>query len=491
MREPYKLVVEDNEVRGLTELSFQPDCTTRLARAFGQLVKERFATKRERARIAVGYDARSTSPALANGLIRGLSAEGIHVLDLGLVPAPVLYYAIRSLKLEGGIVITGSHRPTGWNGARLYMGRQPLDASVTEYVVSQSRMLPNMAILPMIGQVTSLHFIPDYIRAIEREFEPIRKTIEKKPIHVVVSTGNGASSLTCPQLLQRLGCRIVKYSCNTGARSETARFDTNDAAWAREVGATVRAADADLGILIDGDGDRVRVLDHTGELVRPDLLFLLFSQSIGDRCRGARVASDLRRTDLLDECVRSWNGRLLTVSSGHTARMDLVHMGNVKLAASYEGHYHFADRFLGFDDATYASLRLVEYLARVRTEKPGTTLRDLIPHEERFQSPLKRVVLRDERSILNTLGDILREAKKDEPFIEGILEDHDRMIRVSAPGGWGVVRHEPETRTVSLFYEADGEDTFLALGDLLRDAVSSAQDVLFHQRSKEDIPLES
>ncbi len=475
MRQDYKLIVEGNEVRGLHCLSLTPDFMVRMGRAYGRFVRDAYGYKPGKPhRLVLGFDARPSSVDLQNSLQRGLAAEGVNVLNLGVAPAPLVYFAIHHLKTEGGIVVTGSHRPSGWNGVRFYLGRQPLPERATDELLSCSRHVGCRDLLPMLGDVTYLNMVPDYIRTLGREFKPLRAQMKSSPISVVVAGGNGAASLTAPAALSRIGCRVIKLGCSMQGPQQTQAHDPSDPLFLNEAGATVRASKADFGVLFDGDGDRIRVVDHRGEPVRADHLLMLFAQSVASQVKKARVASDLRTSDALEEILAGHSATALHVPPVHTSLMEVIQNGSVQLAGSSDGHYHFTDRSLGFDDGLYAILRLVEILAAKREEGGRRlTLRSILPKIDRYISPEKIIPARGADMILEPVAEYLRDCIGNGGGIESVEEDQNHAVRVRGTEAWGVIALEPGTSAIHIRYEGTTEEAFRRIGSILRESLEA------------------
>lgn len=475
MREDYKLIVEGNEVRGLHCLSLTPDFMVRLGRAYGRFVRDAYGYKPGKPhRLVLGFDARPSSVELQNSLQRGLAAEGVNVLNLGVAPAPLIYFAIHQLKTEGGIVITGSHRPAGWNGVRLYLGRQPLPAKATDELLSSSRHVACRALLPMLGNVTYLNMVPDYVHTLCREFKPLSNRLKSAPVSVVVAGGNGAASLTAPVALGRIGCKVIKLGCSMQGPQQSQAHDPSDPLFLNETGATVRASKADFGVLFDGDGDRIRIVDHRGEPVRADHLLMLFADSIAGQVKEARVASDLRTSDALEEILARHAATAVHIPPTHNSFMEAVRNKDVQLAGSSDGHYHFTDRSLGYDDGLYATLRLVEILSE-RRKNAGRrlTLRSVLPKIDRFISPEKIIPHRSAESILGPVAEYLRDCIGNGGGIESVEEDMAHAVRVRGNQAWGVIAIEPNSSAVHVRYEGCTEDAFRRIGSILRESLDA------------------
>lgn len=491
MREDYKLIVEGNEVRGLHCLSFTPDFMVRLGRAYGRFVRDAYGEMPARPlRLALGFDARPSSEELQNALQRGLSAEGINVLNLGVAPAPLVYFAVNNLKTHGGIVVTGSHRPGGWNGVRLYLGRQPLPSRALDELLASARRTGRRDLLPMLGEVTYLNLVPDYIRSLRREFKSLAEELKGAPIGVVVAGGNGAASLTAPATLSRIGCRVIKLGCSLEGSSQSQAHDPSDPLFLNETGATVRASRADFGVLFDGDGDRIRVVDHRGEPVRADHLMMLFADSVARRVKEARVACDLRASDALEEILGRRGAETLLVPPTHNSLMEVIRDGKVHLAGTADGHYHFRDRSLGFDDGLYAALRLVEILS-ARRKKSGrrVTLRSILPKIDRYVSPEQVIPHRSAAAALEPIAEFLRDSVGNGGGIESVEEDRPRAVRVKGKESWGVIAVEADNPALRVRYEGRTEEAFRRIGAILRQSLEAGSASTGSRRAPE--PLHS
>ncbi len=476
MREDYKLIVEENEVRGLHCLSLTPDFLVPLGRAFGVFVREAFHHKKGKPyRLALGFDARPSSIDLQNAFQRGLAAEGVNVLNVGLAPAPLVYFSIHRLKTDGAVIVTGSHRAAGWNGIRFYLGRQPLPGRTVEEILSQARSLGRRDLLPMAGRVTYLNMVPDYLRTLQREFAPLKALNRNGPLRVVVAGGNGAASLTAPVAFTRLGCRVLKYGCSLEGPKQSQAHDPSDPLFLNETGSAVRAAKADFGVLFDGDGDRVRVVDHKGEPVRPDHLLMLFARSVAERVDGCRVACDLGVSDLLDELLEPRGATVMRVPSGHGHLMHAIHGGEVLLAGSSDGHYHFADRSYGNDDGLYAALRLAEIIARRRSESGRReTLRSVLPEIDRYVALEKVIPFRAGADPIGPVAEYLKECAGNGGGIVSVETEARSAVAVHGEGAWGIIAAAAEEGTVHMRYEGRTEESFRRIGAILRESLDAA-----------------
>ena len=339
--------------------------------------------------------------------------------------------------------------------------------------------MEHLPLLPIKGNVAYRNMVGEYLQSMESRFEQVADWTCDKPVSVVVSANHGVASLTAPHALLRMGCRVLKMSCSMGGRAEDACPDPADPGRLRGIGSAVRAFGGDFGVSIDGEGARITVLGDDGRVISSDRILSLFTESVGEENPGIRVVCDLGMSDLVELSVEERNGSTLFTPPGQSFMIEALRTGNALLAGSAEGHYCFADRYLGIPDGTYAALRLVELLAHTRSldkRNSALTLRDILPHEERFCSPEKIVEFSADHSFLNRFADTLRSRCRTGGMILSVREDHTSAVRVRCTEGWGVLCLNREARTLSLRYEGSTEPGFRRAGTLLRETLRETLD---------------
>ena len=217
-----------------------------------------------RAAVVVGWDTRPASSALQEALSRGLASEGARVLRIGEVPASLVRFAIRRVGADTGLFVTGGDRPPEWSGLRLYRGAGCARSLSLDSAARRARELPGAGLLPLRGSVAERDFVPEYLAGVLGAFRPLRERLARGPLRVVVAGSHGAGSSATPRALSDIGCRVIRLRCTMEVPEGAPAPDPSSAALLRETGLVVRAARADFGILLGGDGDGFRAVDRDG-----------------------------------------------------------------------------------------------------------------------------------------------------------------------------------------------------------------------------------
>lgn len=344
------------DIRGRVDRDFDPEWVETLGRALGAYF---LAQGRDMA--AVGRDCRHTSPEYAGRLIAGLCATGCDVVDLGMAPTPVFYYGVRRLGLEAGVMVTASHNPPEYNGFKVWSGR----TTIADAEISKVRDIMAAGRFPAGAGVFSEHdATPSYIAELAG-MAPL-----DHPVRVVVDGGNGAGGETCVELLRRAGAEVIPLYCEPDGSFPNHHPDPVLEENARDLAARTVAEGADCGIGLDGDGDRIGVVDELGRMVYGDKLLALFAREALARNPGGMVIGDVKCSHLLFRDIAAHGGRPLMARTGHSPMKQALISTGALLAGEMSGHMFFADRFFGWDDALYAALRLAAILAKA----PGTPL---------------------------------------------------------------------------------------------------------------------
>jgi phosphomannomutase/phosphoglucomutase len=346
----YSEVFGAYDVRGVVGATLNAEFAYRFGRALGTE-----ALARNGSAVVVARDGRLSSPLLSAALIDGISASGCNVLDIGEVPSPVLYFAVDYLQVGGGVMVTASHNPPQYNGFKVVL--EGMILAHAEMRVLRERMEAE-GYRSGAGEVRRLSVDEAYL---SRSLQSI--DIERR-LRVVVDGGDGVAGPLAVQLLQRLGCEVIPLYCSVDGRFPHHSPDPSDPETLRSLIDTVRQQHADLGIALDGDGDRLGVVDGRGKIIWPDRLLMFFARDVLAAHPGAPVLFDVKCTNLLEREICRCGGEPIMWQSGHSLLRPKLRQLGGPLAGEYSGHVFFADRWFGFDDGLYAAARLLELLAR-------------------------------------------------------------------------------------------------------------------------------
>ncbi len=342
-------IFREYDIRGIAETELLDADVADLGRAFGTMLQRRSGKK-----ISLGRDCRLSSPRLHDALLKGLLDTGCEIVDVGVVPTPLLYYSGVHFKTDGAIMITGSHNPSEFNGFKSVCGGKAIyGADIQDlYKMIEARDFGKGS-----GSQSTVDVITPYVDEIAKQFN------WKRRIKVVVDAGNGTGGPTMHRLLEKLNCDAQELFFEMDGRFPNHHPDPTVPENLKELTAAVRAAKADLGIAFDGDSDRVGATDENGEVIFGDMLLLIAGREILTRKPGATFIGEVKCSQLMYDELNRLGGNAIMYKTGHSlikAKMKEVH---AELAGEMSGHMFFADRYYGYDDALYAACRLMEIVS--------------------------------------------------------------------------------------------------------------------------------
>jgi phosphomannomutase/phosphoglucomutase len=431
-------IFREYDIRGIVGQDLDETVVETLGRAMGT-----FFLGRGQKDVAVGQDCRLSSPGFGRALIRGLLATGCDVADLGVVPTPLLYFSVFFKKKEAGVMITGSHNPPEHNGFKMMSGEDTLYGKTIQalYEIVRKGVFPRGE-----GRVASLDVVSEYQDYVARNVRFSR------PVKVVIDAGNGTGGAVAVPLLRKMGADVVDIFCEPDGRFPNHHPDPTLPEAMEKLIAKVRESGAELGIGYDGDADRIGVVDDEGRILWGDQLLILFARDILPARPGAAVISEVKASKVLYEEIERLGGRPIMWRTGHSLIKQKIKEEKAPLAGEMSGHIFFADRWFGFDDAIYASARLLELLSR--SEKKLSALMADLP--KTYSTPEIRIYASDEVKF-KIVDEVRRELAARYPVI-----DIDG-VRAIFPKGWGLVRASNTQAVIVLRFEADTEAELAAI----------------------------
>ena len=434
-------IFREYDIRGLVDTELTPEVCEDVGRVYATSA---YRDLGQPPLIAVGQDNRPSSPALAEGLIRGLTNSGADVMDIGTVPTPTLYWAEKTLRADGAIQITGSHNPPEWNGIKMTLTGMSVYGDRIQEI---KRGILGGEFREGSGIRERVDVLDRYVADLAGRFDLSR------PVKVVLDCGNGVGSLVGVELLEALGAEVVPLYCESDGTFPNHHPDPTVDENLVDLIATVRREGAELGIGFDGDADRIGAVDENGQIVRGDLLLLLFGLDIlHNRGRGAKLVFDVKCSQVVpDEFLRA-GGEAIMWKTGHSLIKEKMRETNAALGGELSGHICVADNYLGFDDAPYAACRLVDLIAR-----SGRTLSELVSDFPVYVStPELRIEVTEETkfAIVEAAQDHFGETRE--------VIDVDGA-RGKFDGGWGLLRASNTQPILVARYEAETEEQLAAI----------------------------
>ena len=436
-------IFREYDIRGIVGQDLTPEVVEVLGRGIGS-----YLLGRGKKDIAVGRDCRLSSPAFGEAINRGLMASGCDVTEIGTVPTPLLYFTVFYRKKEGGVMITGSHNPPEHNGFKVMAGEETLFGPAIKDIyelIAAGRFKTGS------GQKSSYEVVPEYLDYVAGLIKL------ERPLKVVVDAGNGTGGAVAVPLFRRLGCEVTELYCDMDGRFPHHHPDPTLPEAMQDLVRTVRETGADVGLGYDGDADRIGVVDNEGRLIWGDQLLIVFARDLLPRHPGATVISEVKASKVLYDEISRLGGKPIMWKTGHSLIKKKIKEEKAILAGEMSGHIFFADRWFGFDDAIYASARLLELLSRSK-KKLAEMLADL---PRTVTTPEIRVYASEEVKF-KIVEEVKRELAAKYPVI-----DIDG-VRAIFPKGWGLVRASNTQAVLVLRFEADTPEDLKAIQQEIR-----------------------
>jgi phosphomannomutase/phosphoglucomutase len=442
-------IFREYDIRGLVD----QDLTDETVRLIGRGLAT-YLFRQGKARAVVGRDGRLSSPRLRDSLVQGMVTGGLEVVDIGLCPTPVFYFSLFHLGREGGAMITGSHNPPEFNGFKVCSGKETLYG---DQVQELRRVIESRNFTESRGSISYREIIPDYR---EHLLENIR--LQRK-IKVVIDSGNGTAGLVAPKILRDLGCEVIDLYSEVDGRFPNHHPDPTIPEYLKDLVAKVRETGAEVGFGYDGDADRIGAVDHRGDIIWGDQLMILFSRQVLQTHPGATVVSEVKCSQNLFDDISKNGGRAVMGQAGHSLLKKQMKEEKALLGGEMSGHIFFADRYFGYDDAIYASCRLLEILSQ--TDKRIPELLADVP--KAYNTPEIRVDCPDDRKF--SIAEKVKESfRREYPVV-----DVDG-VRVLFPDGWGLVRASNTQPVLVLRFEARTPERLQEIRTLVEKRVKEA-----------------
>ena len=409
--------------------------------------------------VIVARDVRISGPVIQKAVIEGLRDAGADVIDIGMGPTPLAYYAVFHLDGAGCIMVTASHNPGDYNGFKMMKDRESLHGEDIQTLKNLMLKTPDKAASQ--GSLTTLDVVPDYTEFVQQDIHLA------KPLKVVIDAGNGPSGIIAGPLYTALGCDVIELFCEPDGTFPNHHPDPTVEENMQDIAAAVREYKADLGIAFDGDGDRIGVVDENGEIIWGDMLVLIFARDILSREKGAKFIGDVKCSTTLFRGIEEAGGEAIMWKTGHSLIKDKMKVENAAMAGEMSGHIFFADKFFGYDDALYAALRLLEIISR--TGKKVSELLEGIP--ESVSTPEIRVECPEEIKF-----QVVDRVKAELSTSHQVIDIDG--VRIEFPYGWGLIRASNTQPALVLRFEAQDDVKLNEIRSIIEGELNSVMNEL-------------
>ncbi|WP_243310239.1 phosphomannomutase/phosphoglucomutase [Fundidesulfovibrio agrisoli] len=431
------------DIRGIVDKDFDPDWVEVFGRACGA-----YFLKNGYRRAVVGHDARLSSPGYQQRLAQGLASTGVDVILVGMVSTPVCYFAAKHLGVNAGVMVTASHNPPEFNGFKVIAGPSTIYGDEIQALYS---LMAGGDFPTGTGLISTHDVLPAYIE------ELTSQVTLSRPIKVVLDGGNGAGGPATAAVLRGIGAEVVELYCEPDGNFPNHHPDPVVEKYMTDLIARVPAEGAACGIGLDGDGDRLGVVDEAGRLLFGDQLLAIYARETLKDFPGATIIGEVKCSHLTYKDIAAHGGDPVMGATGHSLIKARMQATGAKLAGEMSGHMFFADRYYGFDDATYAAMRFLEVLDRHPEATAGTLLADwpktYNTPEIRFDCPdaIKFDVVRRAQEHFRARYDIID--------VDG--------ARVVFPDGWGLIRASNTQPVLVLRFEAESPERLTEIRALI------------------------
>lgn len=437
-----KSIFKAYDIRGVIGKTLDADAARSIGRAFGSEVRAQGGDA-----VVVARDGRLSGPELVQALSDGLRAAGVDVVNVGMVPTPVGYFAASvPLQLDGGerrvdscIVVTGSHNPPDYNGFKMVLRGA---AIYGEQILALHQRIVDENFSDGSGTYTEYDIADAYLDRITSDIKLAR------PIKIVVDTGNGVAGGLAPKLFKKLGCELVELFTEIDGNFPNHHPDPAHPENLQDVIRALKETDAEIGFAFDGDGDRLGVVTKDGQIIYPDRQLMLFAEEVLSRNKGAQIIYDVKCTRNLAKWVKDKGGEPLMWKTGHSLVKAKLRETGAPLAGEMSGHVFFKDRWYGFDDGLYTGARLLEILTRVAD--PSKLLNSL-PNSN--STPELQLKLEEGENF-----ELIARLQQNATFTGADNVVKIDGLRVEYPDGFGLARSSNTTPVVVMRFEADSDE---------------------------------
>ncbi len=440
-------IFREYDIRGLVDRDLTEEAVHRVGLALGTLVRRAGGRT-----VVVGRDCRESGERFGRRMVDGLVATGTDVIDIGVVPTPLTYFAAQVLPVDGLCMITGSHNPPEYNGLKVGVGKSTLHG---QEIQALRQLAESGEHARGRGRISSEDVI-------ERYREHVRRSLSMGPrrLKVVVDAGNGTGGVVAVPLFRSLGLEVIPLHVEMDGRFPNHHPDPTVEENLADLKAKVLETGADLGIAWDGDADRVGAVDEQGNVLWGDQLMILFSRALLAEKPGAAIVGEVKCSMTLYQDIARRGGRAIMWKAGHSLIKAKMREENALLAGEMSGHIFFGHRWFGFDDGIYSSARLLELLSRAKG--PLSSLLADVPRT--FSTPEIRVDCPEDKKF-----ELVRRAQ------EWFSARHETVtvdgVRVVFPDGWGLVRASNTQPLLVLRFEATAPERLREIQRLVTDKV--------------------
>lgn len=445
-------IFREYDIRGIVGKDLDKSLAVSIGRAAASFIKK--INPKVRC-LSVGRDVRHSSADLASGIIEGIISTGIDVYDIGVCPTPLQYFSLYHLNLDGGVMVTGSHNPPEYNGFKISVGKNTIygnDIQKLKKMIAGKEWADS----DKEGKVENYNIIDAYKSYMQEEFLYLNDAKFKK-IKIVVDAGNGTAGILVPDILANIGCEIFPLYCEPDGNFPNHHPDPTVVENLQDLIVTTKKMEADIGVSYDGDADRIGVINKQGDIIWGDQLMIILSREILKQNKKAKIIGDVKCSQGMFDDIKKNGGVPIMWKTGHSLIKQKMREEGALLAGEFSGHIFIGDRYYGYDDAIYTTLRLVEIMKHNRMgiqEILADIPKMCHTPEIRIDCPEN-----EKKRVVNDLITkfVQYRGNGNSPYKMGDLNMTDG-VRVVFEKGWGLFRASNTQPVIVMRVEAEDEE---------------------------------
>jgi phosphomannomutase/phosphoglucomutase len=439
------------DIRGIVDEALTEEGIFQIGRAIGSHI-----LSEGRSSILTARDGRISGPRLLNQFQKGVMSSGCNIVDIGEVPTPLLYFSTFKTNISDGVMLTGSHNPKNYNGLKIVINKRSMTSEKIKKIKS---MIEKESFMDGSGKLTSLDIKDDYLKELQEKIK-----INSK-MKVCLDCGNGVGGVIAPHAFKLLGLDVIELYSEVNGNFPNHHPDPSNPKNLKDLQKKVLETNSDLGIALDGDGDRVGLVDNKGNIIFPDAYMMLLAEDLLRKKSKGSIVFDVKCSTNLEKIIKNFNGTPVMSRTGHSYIKSKIIETNALLGGEMSGHIFFNDDWYGFDDAIYSALRMIEVLSKNK----------LTPHEvfnsypKHFSTPeinlevpeeIKFKIIDELKTLINSSGYMLID-------IDG--------IRLENENSWGLVRASNTSPNLVLRFEGKTESDLLEIKNYFKQILSKIE----------------
>ena len=444
------------DIRGIASEDLSDEFVTALGSALSHQIK-----KLGLKQVVVARDGRLSGKRICSALINSFLENGLNVINVGMVPSPLLYFAVEKFKTKNGVMITGSHNPKEYNGFKIILGGKTIFGQEIQDIKNYILQVKYSKDFKK-GHLEERDILDDYIGELKENISL------KRSMKICLDCGNGVGGVIAPQAFKEIGCEVIELFSEVDGNFPNHHPDPGNPKNLEDLQNKIKESNADIGIALDGDADRVGIVDNSGKIIYPDIQMILYADQVLTKNKNATIIFDVKCSNLLKNFIEENSGIAFMSKTGHSYIKKNLFEKNALLAGEMSGHIFFKDRWFGFDDAIYAGSRMLEILSE--KEKSSSEIFSELP--QNLSTPEINISVSDENKfqIISKLIKILGEENGEISSLDGIRIDKDSC--------WGLIRASNTSPNLVLRFEGNTPQDLDQIKNVFKKAISKVDNTI-------------